>query len=217
MTVALKALGSTVQGTLLRKGTRVFALLGKATPFGLESFGPNDVHRAWALTAEFGCLRLESLSGDEEVTGERLVLTTPFSYDYGIVGATATADLIRAVFGLLPAELDQLVSTMRRGGFPVLGFSRGELICAISGCLIPGHWPHVVVSNTAVCGNVVSLETFLRLVVSSLPQGQLLGRFPGLQSTFKQISRSMLQYRQGLSYSREALPLAPCGLSTATR
>ena len=69
---------------LLRKRTRVFALLGKATSGGLELFGREDIARSWAVTSEYGCLRLERLSGDEEVTGLELFLPSPFSYNYGI-------------------------------------------------------------------------------------------------------------------------------------
>lgn len=195
--------------SLLRKGTRVFGLLGKATSYGITGFGRSDVFRGWALTAEFGCLRLERLCGDEEVTGDKLLLPTPYSYDYGIVGGNASPDLNRAVFGLLSSELEQLVGALRLGGFPVLGFSRRDLHCTLSGGIIPGHWPHVVVSNRAIYGNVVSLESFMRLTVSSLPQGRLGLRFPALQPIFKQMMKLMIVQRRGIPFSDEVVDLAP--------
>src|SRR5215204_5398371 len=110
MALCLNTLGSSVQRGVLRKGNRIFGLLGKATPAGLCCFNRNDVGRAWALTSEGGRLRLERLSGEEEVTGDQLVLPTPFSYEYGITGMNQSVQLTRAVFGLLPSELEQLVS-----------------------------------------------------------------------------------------------------------
>ena len=159
MALCLNTLGSSVQRGVLRKGNRIFGLLGKATPTGLCCFHRNDVGRAWALTAEGGRLRLERLAGDEEVTGDQLVLPTPFSYEYGITGMNQSVQMARAVFGLLPSELEQLVSVLRRGSFPVLGFAENDLRCSISDCLIPAHWPHIVTSNSAVFGNVVSFAT----------------------------------------------------------
>ncbi len=209
MTQCLNMLNTSAQWSVLRQGSRVFGLLGKATPFGLSSFTRHDVARAWALTAEFGCLRLERLTGEEEVTTDQLILPTPFSYEYGIDGMSGSADLTRAIFGLLPEELEQLVSVLRRGSFPVLGFSQVDLRCSISGCTIPGYWPHIVVSNLALYGNVVSLETFVRIVVSSLPQGHLAARFPALQEVLKQMMKLMATQRRGVLYSREMLELMP--------
>lgn len=202
-------LNTSAQWSVLRHGSRLFGLLGKATPFGLSSFTRNDLGRAWALTAELGCLRLERLSGEEEVTTDQLVLPTPFSYEYGIDGVGGASDMTRAIFGLSPAELEQLVSALRRGSFPVLGFSQVDQRCSISGCTIPGYWPHVVVSNLALYGNVVSLETFIRIVVSSVPQGQLSSRFPALQPVLKQMMRVMASQRRGILYSREMLEVVP--------
>ena len=71
---------------------------------GLQSGG---YFPSWALTAEFGCLRLERLSGDEEVTGQQLFLPLPADYDYGIVGTDKSPETTRAIFGLLPSELDR--------------------------------------------------------------------------------------------------------------
>ena len=209
MALNLNMLATSLQGRVLRKGSRTFGLLGKATAGGLTFFGPHDLSQGWALTAEFGCLRLERLAGDEEVTGDQLVLPTPFSYDYGINGVIDSPEMIRIVFGLLPAELDQLVSALRRGSFPVLGFSQADLRCSISGSVIPGSWPHIVTSNYTACGNVVSLETFLRIVVSSLQQGQLASRIPGLQPVFKQLMNLMAEPRRGVPYTKEMLALAP--------
>jgi hypothetical protein len=127
MAQSLNAVASSVEWALMRKGTRVFALLGKATSSGIVPFRRDDIANSCAVTAEFGCIRLERMTGDEEVTGLELFLTTPFSYEYGIAGATGVPELTRAVFGLLPAELEQLVAAMRRGSFPVLGFSAGDL------------------------------------------------------------------------------------------
>lgn len=209
MAILLNRLGAPVQACLLRRGTRVFGLVGKATSYGITGFGRNDIFRAWALTAEFGCLRLERLSGEEEVTGDKLLLPTPYSYDFGIVGGNASPELTRAVFGLLSAELEQLVGVLRQGGFPVLGFSRRDLRCALTGNIIPGHWPHIVVSNRAIYGNVVSIEAFLRMLVSSLPQGHLAVRFPTLQATFKQMMKLLIVQRRGIPYSDEVVELAP--------
>src|SRR5690348_7568469 len=114
MAQLLNNVATSVEWALMRKGTRVFALLGKATPSGIVPFRRDDVGSSWAVTAEFGCIRLERMTGEEEVTGLELFLTTPFSYDYGIAGATGVPELTRAVFGLLPTELEQLVNSLRR-------------------------------------------------------------------------------------------------------
>ena len=209
MTFCLSKLTTPIPGCLLRKGPRLFALLGKATPLGLAAFGREDLCRSWALTAEFGCLRLERLSGDEEVTGQQVFLPLASDYNYGVSGAENSPELTRAVFGLLPSELEQLVGVMRRGGFPVLGFSQRDLRCSLTCSIIPGYWPHVVISNMALHGNVLSLETFMRVVVSSIPQSRLGGRFPGLQPTLKQIMRMVVTPRRGIPYTKEALALAP--------
>jgi hypothetical protein len=209
MALSLKMLNTSAQWSVLRQGSRVFGLLGKATPFGLSSFTRNDIRRAWALTAEFGCLRLERLTGDEEVTTDQLVLPTPFSYEYGIDGTGVSEEVTRAIFGLLPGELAQLVSVLRQGSFPVLGFSQVDLRCSISGCTIPGYWPHVVISNLALYGNIVSLETFVRIMVASLPQGQLGMRFPALHQVIQQMMKLMATQRRGVLYSREMLELVP--------
>jgi len=196
-------------GCLLRKGPRVFALLGKATPLGLAAFNREDVASSWALTAEFGCLRLERLSGDEEVTGQQLFLPLPSDYNYGIAGLDKSPEMTRAVFGLLPAELEQMVSVLRRGSFPVLGFSQRDLRCSLTCCTIPGYWPHVVISNMALHGNVVSLETFVRLMVASLPQARLSVRFPDLLPVLQRMMRVVAKCRRGIPYNREMLEMAP--------
>ncbi|HLP75342.1 MAG TPA: hypothetical protein VK327_00350, partial [Candidatus Paceibacterota bacterium] len=123
MAAKLNALTTSLEGGILRKGTRVFAVLGKATSGGVTAFRREDINRSWAVTAEYGALRLERLTGEEEVTGLELFLTTPFSYDYGVSGLMGASDLTRSIFGLLPSELEQVVTTLRRGSFPVLGFS----------------------------------------------------------------------------------------------
>jgi hypothetical protein len=215
MGLCLNMLSIPVQWCLLRKGSRLFALLGKATTSGLESFSRDDISRAWALTAELGCLRLERLSGDEEVTGDHCFLPNPFSYDYGIIGADDSPELTRAVFGLLPSELEQLVTVLRRGSFPVLGYSRNSLKCSVSSCIIPGGWPHVVVSNMALYGNVVSMESFLRIVITSLPHGRLVLRFPNLHPVFQEMVKLLLVQRRGVPYTRELLELAPAHRLTA--
>src|SRR5207244_13077264 len=102
-----------------------------------------------------------------------------------------STDVTRAIFGLSPEELELLVSALRCGSFPVLGFSQVDLRCSISGCTIPGYWPHIVISNVALYGNVVSLETFVRIIVASLPQGQLSNRFPTLQPIIKKMMKLM--------------------------
>ena len=61
----------------------------------------------------------------------------------------------------------------------------------------------------ALHGNVVSLETFMRTVVASLPQGRLSARFPALQPVFKQMMRVVVAQRRGLLYTKETLALAP--------
>ena len=209
MTFCLSKLTTPMPGCLLRKGSRVFALLGKATPLGLAAFSRHDVFRSWALTAEFGCLRLERLSGDEEVTGQQLFLPLPADYDYGITGPDKSPETTRAVFGLLPSELEQVVSFLRRDNFPVLGISQRDLRCSLTCCIIPGYWPHVVTSNMALHGNVVSLEAFVRVMVASLPQGRFGARFPSLLPVFEQMMRLVVKRRRGLPYTRETLELAP--------
>ena len=209
MAHTLNMLTNSVEMTLMRKGSRVFALLGKATPTGLEPFSREDAARSLAVTSEYGCLRLERLSGDEEVTGLDLFLPSPFSYNYGITGSGEAPELTRAVFGLLPAELEELVNVLRQGSFPVLGYSLGNTKCSISSCVIPGSWPHVVISNLALYGNVVSVETFVRILVSSLPQGQLATRFPALQAVTKQMMKLSIARPRGIPYNAEILSLTP--------
>jgi hypothetical protein len=209
MAQCLNTLKAPVRWSLLRKGPRVFALLGKPTPLGLAAFGRNDVSRSWALTAEFGALRLERLSGDEQVSGDHCYLPTAASYEYGVTGASDSPEATRAVFGLLPCELEQLVTVLRRGSFPVLGYSDTDLKCSLSSCVIPAYWPHVVVSNLAVYGNVVSLEIFVRILLSSVPQGQLGVRFPSLQPVIRQMLKLLIVQRRGIPYSREMLEIIP--------
>ncbi|HEU5125487.1 MAG TPA: hypothetical protein VFW05_15650 [Verrucomicrobiae bacterium] len=211
----LNSLTTSLEGGVLRKGSRVFAVLGKATPAGIAAFRREDIGRSWAVTAEFGCLRLERLTGEEEVTSFEIFLTTPFSYDYGISGTSGTADLTRSVFGLLPSELEQLVTTLRRGSFPVLGFSPGDTKCCLTSSLIPGCWPHVVISNLALYGNVISVEAFVRTLISSMPQGHLSARFPMLQPVLKHLLRLMIVQRRGLPYCNELLELSPLGMLAA--
>ncbi len=208
----LNTLATSLEGGILRKGSRVFAVLGKATHAGLAAFRRDDINHSWAVTAEFGCLRLERLTGEEEVTGLGLFLTTPFSYDYGISGLTGASELTRSIFGLLPSELEQLVTTLRRGSFPVLGFSPGDTKCSITSNVIPGCWPHVVVSNLSLYGNIVSFEAFVRILVSSMPQGQLSVRFPALQPVLKHLLRLMVIQRRGLPYCKEMLELSPASV-----
>jgi hypothetical protein len=207
MTRCLNTISTSVKWALLRNGPRTFALLGKATPAGLIAFGRSDVAGGWALTAEYGCLRLERLSGYEEVTGDHFYLPTAFSYEYGILGANDSPEATRAVFGLLPSELEQLITVLRRGSFPVLGYSHTDLKCSISSGIIPAHWPHIVVSNLAMCGNVVSVETFMRIVVSSLPQNHLSIRFPSLQQAVKQMLKLTIVQRRGIPYLKETVDL----------
>lgn len=205
----LNTLTTSLEGSILRKGARVFAVLGKATPTGLAGFRRDDISRSWAVTAEFGCLRLERLTGEEEVTGLELFLTTPFSYEYGISGLSGAAELTRAIFGLLPSELESLVTTLRRGSFPVLGYSPGEMRCSINSCIIPPTWPHVVISNLSLYGNVMCVESFMRVVVASMPQGQVTVRFPVIQKLVKHLLRLMVVQRRGLPYCKELLELSP--------
>jgi hypothetical protein len=209
MMQSLNSSTTPVEWCLMRKGLRVFALLGKATPSGIAPFGREDIAHSWAVTAEYGCLRLERLSGDEEVTGLDLFLPTPLTYEYGIAGTSGASELTRAVFGLVPSELEELVTVLRCGSFPVLGFSLGEVKCSISSCVIPGYWPHVIVSNLAIYGNVVSVETFVRILVSSLPQGHLNTRFPALQTVIKRMMKLTIARPRGIPYNSEILNLAP--------
>ncbi len=209
MSSCLNRTSTPLQNCLLQKGTRIFGLLGKATPFGVTAFNRGDLHRSWALTAEFGCLRLEHLCGDEELTGDRLVLPAPTTYDCGVTGPHQSPEATRAVFGLLSSELEQLVNGLRQGSAPVLGYSRRDLRCSLSSCIIPGQWPHVVISNRAIYGNIVSLESFMRLVVSSLPEGRLANRFPGLQPVFKQMMKLRIVHRRGVPFADELMEMAP--------
>ncbi len=209
MALCLSKLSTPLPGCLLRKGRRVFALLGKATPLGLAAFSREDVSRSWALTAEFGSLRLERLGGDEEITGEQVFLPLPADYNYGITGPEKSAETTRAIFGLLPSELEQLVSTLRRGSFPVLGFSQSDLRCSLTCSVIPGYWPHIVTSNMALHGNVVSLEAFVRVMVASLPQARLSARYPSLNPVFEQMMRLVVARRRGVPYNKEMLEVVP--------
>jgi hypothetical protein len=210
MALCLSKITTPMPGCLLRKGQRIFALLGKATPHGLTAFSREDLTRSWALTAELGCLRLERLSGDEEVTGQQVFLPLPADYNYGITGPDQSPELVRAVFGLLTSELEQLVSVLRRGSFPVLGFSQRDQRCSLTCCIIPGYWPHVVTSNMALHGNVLSLESFVRVMVASLPQARLGARYPELQPVFEQMMRLVVRRRRGIPYSGEMLELSAC-------
>jgi hypothetical protein len=213
MAATLNVLESPVERCLLRKGPRLFGLLGKATPTGLAPFGATDVAQSWALTAEWGCLRLERLTGTEEVTGHQLFLPTALCYDYGVAACNRSPAVTRAVFGLLSWELDKLVATLRRKGFPMLGFARTDLVCGISGGIIPAYWPHVVMSHQALYGNVISLETFVRVLVASMPEGHLCTRFPELQPVFRQMMPLTLPSRRGLPYVKGLLELAPAALA----
>jgi hypothetical protein len=213
---SLNSISTSVQWGLLRKGGRVFGLLGKMTLGGIAPFHRYDVASSWALTSELGSLRLERLSGDEEVLGDHFYLPTPFSYEYGITGTSDSPEMVRAVFGLLPSELEQLVALLRRGSFPVLGYADTDLKCGISSTVIPAYWPHVVVSNMAVYGNTVSVEAFVRVLVSSLPQTHLGLRFPTLQPVIKQMLRLLLLKRRGIPYTKEMVELSPAGALTAT-
>ena len=213
MAQRLHMLNAPVERRLLHNGTRIFALLGKATRFGIAPFGPEDVHTSWAVTAEFGCIRLERLSGDEEVTSMEAYLPTPLSYDYGITGMSGAPEITRLVFGLLPAELEQLVTLMRRGTFPVLGYSATEVKCGVSSGIVPGRWPHILVSNLVSYGNVLSLEMFARIIIASMPHGNLFSRYPALRPVFKEMLRLIVVQRRGFPYSREMLGLAPAEVS----
>ena len=68
MSLCLKMLNTSAQWSVLRHGSRVFGLLGKATPFGLSSFTRQDIPRAHALADEMGqanlvaAIRLSSTS-----------------------------------------------------------------------------------------------------------------------------------------------------------
>jgi hypothetical protein len=149
------------------------------------------------------------LTGDEEVTGEQVFLPLPADYDYGVTGPDKSPELIRAVFGVLSSELEELVSVLRRGSFPVLGFSQRDLRCSLTCCLIPGYWPHIVTSNMALHGNVVSLEAFVRVMVASLPQARLIARYPNLKPVFEHMMRLVVKPRRGIPYSMEMLEQAP--------
>ena len=209
MPVCLSKLNTAAQGCVLRRGPRVFALLGKVTPSGPGPFSRRDLTACWALTAELGCLRLERLSGDEEVTGMQVCLPAPAAFDYGVTGGAESPDAARAVFGLLASELEALVSALRRGSYPMLGFSTTDLRCSISAGIIPAYWPHVVISNMALHGNLLSLETFMRVVVASIPQSHLGGRLLSLQPALRQMMRVVVSPRRGIPYTKETLALAP--------
>jgi hypothetical protein len=215
MSEKLNTSTTSVEGSILRKGSRVFAVLGKATPSGISAFRRDDIHRHWAVTSEFGCLRLERLTGEEEITGLELFLTTPFSYDFGISGLTNACELTRSIFGLLPAELEEIVNVLRRGSFPVLGFSPGDSKCSLTSSIIPGCWPHLVISNLALYGNIVSFEAFVRILISSMPQGLLSSRFPSLQPALKHLLRLMVVQRRGLPFCKEILELSPARVMTS--
>ena len=194
---------------LMRKGPRVFGLIGKATNSGIAPFGSEDVMRSWAVTAEHGCIRLERMSGDEEITGLELLLPTASCYDYGIAGAGESPALTRAVFGLQAGELESAVNILRRGNFPVLSFCRTNTKCSLASTIIPACWPHIVISDQALYGNVLSVESFVRLLISSLPQGRLAARYEALQPLLKQMMTLMIVQRRGLPYTDEVAGLIP--------
>jgi len=202
-------IASPIERCVMRKGARVFGLLGRATPTGIVPFGPNDFAVGWAVTAEHGTLRLEQLSGDEEPTGLELFLPTTFSRDFGIAGAFAAPTLTRTVFGILPAELDEMVAILRQGNYPQMGLARTPLRCAICSGVIPAGWPHVLVSNQPLYGNVVCLESFIRILVSSVPEGHLARRFPSLLPTLKKLMTLVLTRRPGVPYLPEMLKYVP--------
>ncbi len=206
---SLDMISSPIERCVIRKGSRVIGLLGRATTTGIVPFAPADVGVGWAVTAEHGTLRLEQLSGDEESTGLELFLPTAFSRDYGIAGAFAAPTLTRAVFGMLPAELDEMLAVLRQGNFPQMALSRLPLRCAISSAIIPSGWPHVLVSNQPLYGNVICLESFIRILVSSLPEGKLATRFPSLFPTLKRLMTLAVSKRAGAPYLPEVLKCAP--------
>ena len=209
MALSLKTLGTPIGWGLLRKGPRTFGLLGKATPSGLAPFGRADLDQSWAVTAEWGCLRLERLTGEEEVTGGLLVMPTPVSYDYGITGLPRAPEMVRTVFGLLPGEMDQLATALRRGAFPMLGFSRSDLRCSICSGVIPAFWPHLLLSNTPLYGNVICLESFARILVSSLAHVPIGDRVSGLQPVLHPLMKLTVAHRRGVPYTKGMLDLAP--------
>jgi len=49
----------------------------------------------------------------------------------------------------------------------------------------------------------------VRIMVASLPQGQLGVRFPALQQVIQQMMKLMATQRRGVLYSREMLELFP--------
>jgi hypothetical protein len=69
-----------------------------------------------------------------------------------------------------------------------------------------------VVSNAPQYGNVVSLEAFVRVLVSSLPHGRLDARLPNLQSVALQILKLMGSERPGVPFYSDLLTLAPAGV-----
>jgi hypothetical protein len=60
---------------------------------------------------------------------------------------------------------------------------------------------------------VVSLEVFVRLLVSSLPQARLATRFPDLMPVFERMMRVVVKQRGGIPYNKEMLKLAPTPVS----
>src|SRR5262245_61998483 len=111
--------------------------------------------------------------------------------------------------------MERLVTTLGGGSFPVLGVFLSECKCTIRSTIIPCFWPNVVVSNLPLYGNIICFETFVRVLVSSLPHGQLGLRFPGLQEVAKEILRLMGTQRSGIPYCKEMLELLPADLVTA--
>ena len=107
-----------------------------------------------------------------------MFLPLPSDYNYGITGPDKSPETTRAVFGLLPSELEQLVSVLAARQFPGPGFLSAGPAMQPDVLHHPGYWPHVVISNMALHGNVVSLEAFVRVMVASLPQARLSVRFP---------------------------------------
>jgi hypothetical protein len=60
-------------------------------------------------------------------------------------------------------------------------------------------------SGLSLYGNVVSLESFMRILLSSLPQGALAVRFPSLQPVFKHLMKLAVVRRRGLPFTKEVI------------
>lgn len=189
-------LATPVMSVLLEHMGRSFGLLGGITATGLTKVCSST---GWVLTAEYGFLRIEQLSGNEKVL--RSLLLTNDSFSAGEQCVT------RSVFGLLPDEWALLLAVLNKGNLPRMDYGPQEEICALTKCIIPRGWPRLVVSNGAFGLGNISLEAFIRTLGASPSIWFLARKHPVLKRVVQVIIRMCLAHRKGLPYHREVVRL----------